>query len=319
MDRLQAIPVSTRKPRDVDWPLLEGATALAAEPRLLQAGRGQRLLLWSRQLSPRATLLTSSFEALRGLKEILGLERVALFVQSRNGRWMQGVVGTSPQGELVDERDIRHEVHAEDVALYEDLFAGKRAFEVFDNAPLVEHDEKGTHVLGRGWLAKTAVMAGEQPFGLLYNDSAFSGAPFNQETQELIALFAELIAEPLRGARERSLRDVRAGSSSMVRECVELLHADPGRSNADLAKELGLRSNRLGRVFSKEMGESLLDYRNNLRLERFFELVDSAEQSGETPSLLDLALAAGFGSYSQFHRIFSARFGRSPRRLLDPE
>ena len=52
----------------------------------------------------------------------------------------------------------------------------------------------------------------------------------------------------------------------------------------------------------------LVEYRNHLRLERFQVLVD---RGGE--NLLEAALAAGFGSYAQFHRVFRAVRGSTPR------
>ncbi|HXU64750.1 MAG TPA: helix-turn-helix domain-containing protein, partial [Polyangia bacterium] len=52
-------------------------------------------------------------------------------------------------------------------------------------------------------------------------------------------------------------------------------------------------------------------YRNRLRLDRFWLLVD-----GGRPSLLEAALAAGFGSYAQFHRVFRAQRHVTPREYL---
>jgi transcriptional regulator GlxA family with amidase domain len=103
-----------------------------------------------------------------------------------------------------------------------------------------------------------------------------------------------------------------------VSECIELLSRKPGLSNGELAKHQRVSAHRLSREFQNEMGLSLLDYRNELRLERFFALVGAAENDGRALSLVELALEAGFGSYSQFHRVFSGRFGRSPRDHLQP-
>ena len=58
---------------------------------------------------------------------------------------------------------------------------------------------------------------------------------------------------------------------------------------------------RLARVFKAEMGMSLVEYRNRLRLDRFTALLDTGHRN-----LLEAALAAGFGSYAQFHRVFRA-------------
>jgi AraC-like DNA-binding protein len=44
---------------------------------------------------------------------------------------------------------------------------------------------------------------------------------------------------------------------------------------------------------------------------RFIEIVDAGQST-----LLAAALAAGFGSYSQCHRAFSAAFGCTPRAFF---
>jgi len=65
----------------------------------------------------------------------------------------------------------------------------------------------------------------------------------------------------------------------------------------------------LTRSFKRHAGSSIVEYRNELRLARF---LSQATRQG----LLEAALGAGFGSYAQFHRVFRARFGKSPRQYL---
>jgi len=74
---------------------------------------------------------------------------------------------------------------------------------------------------------------------------------------------------------------------------------------------LAASSARLARVFRAELGVSLVQYRNRLRLERFFELV---EHRGGNFS--DAAHTAGFGSYAQFHRVFRKLVGTTPREYV---
>jgi transcriptional regulator GlxA family with amidase domain len=78
-----------------------------------------------------------------------------------------------------------------------------------------------------------------------------------------------------------------------------------------LASRLDISVSRLARVFKAEMGMSLVEYRNRLRLERFQVLLDSGGDN-----LLAAALAAGFGSYAQFHRVFRAIRGTTPSVYL---
>jgi AraC-like DNA-binding protein len=59
------------------------------------------------------------------------------------------------------------------------------------------------------------------------------------------------------------------------------------------------------------MGLSLVEYRNRLRLDR----VDALIGKGGT-TLLQAALASGFGSYAQFHRVFRGVRRMTPREFL---
>ena len=97
----------------------------------------------------------------------------------------------------------------------------------------------------------------------------------------------------------------------VVVKAVQILSKDPAMTGEVLGKKLGLSPSRLARVFKSEMGMSLVEYRNRLRLERFSVLLD---KSGE--NLLAAALEAGFGSYAQFHRVFVALRGSTPGKYL---
>jgi len=79
-------------------------------------------------------------------------------------------------------------------------------------------------------------------------------------------------------------------------------------SNAELAARVNLSTHRLSRLFKLQMGTRLVEFRNRQRLQRFLlELGD-----GETRNLLGLALEVGFGSYTQFNRVFKRVMGCSP-------
>ena len=77
---------------------------------------------------------------------------------------------------------------------------------------------------------------------------------------------------------------------------------------ASLALQVGLSTHRLSRLFKQQIAMSLTDFRNNCRLERFLELY----QYGQTKTMLDAALQAGFGSYAQFYRVFKQITGMTP-------
>jgi AraC-like DNA-binding protein len=104
---------------------------------------------------------------------------------------------------------------------------------------------------------------------------------------------------------------IRSSKHRAVSATVAMLAKDPSLGGKQIAGELGISVSRLARVFKRDMGMSLVEYRNRLRLDRFWLLVD-----GGRPSLLEAALAAGFGSYAQFHRVFRAQRQVTPREYL---
>ncbi len=89
-----------------------------------------------------------------------------------------------------------------------------------------------------------------------------------------------------------------------------LSRADAPEDLDELAKRVGWSPSRLSRRFNQQLGVSIADYRNRIRLERFLALY------GPATTVLDAALEAGFGSYPQFHRVFRQFLGVAPRTYL---
>lgn len=105
----------------------------------------------------------------------------------------------------------------------------------------------------------------------------------------------------------------RSGDPTVVHPVVAralfLMHGDGlllGRE--ELAQLCHVSPTHLSRLFVQELGQSLQELRNRKRIGRFTELM----ASGYCDSLTRAALEAGFGSYSQFHRVFTRLTGRSP-------
>ena len=98
-----------------------------------------------------------------------------------------------------------------------------------------------------------------------------------------------------------------------VEQAAKLLHADPCAFDLSLlAQKVGLSASRLSRLFGRQMGLNLVDYRQRRLVERFLELFARHPHR----KLASLALQAGFGSYPQFHRVFRKLMGRSPADFL---
>lgn len=107
----------------------------------------------------------------------------------------------------------------------------------------------------------------------------------------------------------------RAGDSSAgsdvhpaVERAARLLRGrDAPESLPELAAQVGLSAPRLSALFRRQTGVSLVEFRNTQRLERFLRLYGRGRLA-----VLEAALEAGFGSYPQFHRVFTRRMGCSP-------
>jgi len=79
-------------------------------------------------------------------------------------------------------------------------------------------------------------------------------------------------------------------------------------SLAELARHAGLSPARLSRLFKRQTGIALVDFRNRQRIEQFLAIYGA----GQRTTMLEAALEAGFGSYPQFHRVFKRVLGCSP-------
>lgn len=83
----------------------------------------------------------------------------------------------------------------------------------------------------------------------------------------------------------------------------------------EIARHSGLSPSHLSRLFKEQMGTSISHYRNSARLTKFFGIYGN----GKGRSLTEAIYEAGFGSYSQFFKVFRNNYGYSPnqfKRLL---
>jgi AraC-like DNA-binding protein len=156
--------------------------------------------------------------------------------------------------------------------------------------------------------------------GMLASDGALFQTPVSEAKQAQAAVFCSLLAnlvELKRDANGQNPAPFRArhpraiARSEVVSRAVELIRRESSLNRNELARRLGTSSSRLGKAFKSEMGFSVRDYRNRLRLETFLGLVDRGGAN-----LMQAALDAGFGSYAQFHRVFRSLLGSTPREYL---
>lgn len=94
-----------------------------------------------------------------------------------------------------------------------------------------------------------------------------------------------------------------------VNKASKLIMGGMGKDDLQfLAREVGLSPSRLSRLFKRQMGISLTTFRNRCRVEHFLDLYGV----GQTRTMLNSALEAGFGSYAQFYRVFRQIMGGNP-------
>jgi AraC-like DNA-binding protein len=107
--------------------------------------------------------------------------------------------------------------------------------------------------------------------------------------------------------RAHGFRGVRPVGHTLTRRSLRFVNEQPEISRDEIARRLHGSPGEVSRHFHSDMGLPLSVYRARVRLLRFIRLVDGGS------GFLHAALAAGFGSYSQCHRVFQATLGCAPR------
>jgi len=302
--------------RRVDWMCILGPEEAPVPQLAHQPLRGQLANLLS--AFDELVALDDPDAILRRAVEVahkrIGLDRAAIFLIDRDRNLMLGTWGSDLRGGVVDEHHIMYEVsHTDREALRRSEEDGAH-FTVFNNCPIVEHRDGNTHVAGRGWVACTPIRSARGPLGIMFNDSGLSGCPVDDVKQGHAAILCSLLGtllDPVRGLIVGGASDKGPSNTRLGSAAVSMLSKDPTMGGKQIAARLDISLSRLARVFKAQLGMSLVEYRNRLRLERFSVLMDQ----GRT-NLLGAALAAGFGSYAQFHRVFRALRKTSPRNYL---
>jgi len=257
-------------------------------------------------------LLRQSVEVARSC---IGLERAGLYVADQApSKMLRGAWGTGICGETTDERELGHDFSETDRERMLDVQRHGARWLYFENADHIAQEPGRSVVIGRGWLAITPLVSEGELVGLLYNDTAFTHVPIDLGKQVRAAVFCSLLAQLIvsrrKGVSARPpQRETERGS--VVRQVQRALNHNPLVSGEHLARELNISAGYLARVFKTEVGVSLVEYRNRLRIERFLRLV---ERGGG--NLYEAAIEAGFGSYAQFHRVFRRQVGTTPREYV---
>ena len=301
-----------RARRRVDWPFI----LHAGEPLPLVRAGGKRpdareLAVAFRELASIRDADAVLRRAVEFARESIGVERAAIFLIDPEARLMMGTWGTDLDRRTVDEHHVMCEWSDDAREVFRRAAEDGVPWTLVENCPIVEQLESETRVVGRSWVACTPIFSARRPIGMMFNDAGRRATPVDEERQGLLAIlcaFVGVLLDLPAVANDRAAPF--RPTSKMVSAVVEELARSPSLSGASLARKHGVSVSRLARAFKAEMGISLVEHRNHLRLQRFFRLVK------EGRGLLAAALEAGFGSYAQFHRVFKGFHKSSPAVYL---
>ncbi len=112
--------------------------------------------------------------------------------------------------------------------------------------------------------------------------------------------------------RAHALRRRTQDLHSVTRRALNALYESPKLARSEIAQLARVYPTEVSRCFHDDMGMTLSAFRSRVRLVRFIEAVDAGAEN-----LLAAALEAGFGSYSQCHRVFQRTLGCTPRLFFE--
>jgi AraC-like DNA-binding protein len=248
-------------------------------------------------------------------RDRIGLKRAGIFLLDPSRGLMLGTWGMDVSCSVVDEHHIVYELCDTDLEALRRSETEGAHITVFENCPIIEHQGGETRIAGRGWVAKTPIRSMRGAIGMMFNDAALTDAVVDESKQTQTAVLCSILGTMLDPTRvwfgQRAVRPLESPSQRIVSATVAMLDQNPGMGGKEMAAVLNVSLSHLARVFKARKGMSLVEYRNRLRLDRFALLLDRGPIN-----LLEAAVEAGFGSYSQFYRVFRARLHASPRQYV---
>lgn len=246
-------------------------------------------------------------------RNVVGLERVAFYMRDADAETvlLRGTWGTGAHGETTSEQGLFHEISLEHVVRLLQARSSNPTSWCRRQALLYASDTGRSEVTGIGWIMVTPLLAFGHLVGVMYNDAAFTHTEADPIKQALAAVLCSMVSAEY--ARRVGPLDWKAGirrprRPTLAQRVQRALAADLRCTGRALAREFGVSGGFLAREFKREMGVSLVEYRNRARLECFQRLM---REQGPSLSLKQAASKAGFGSYAQFNRVHRSTFGVS--------
>lgn len=149
-----------------------------------------------RVLSLASELITSTDtddlcrRAVEALKTDLGLERCAIFLE--NDGYLFGTYGVDGHGRITDEHDQRIPMNDSIWKSRKRLIDRDKPRWIEIHGPHYEWDGEQIRAIGEGWIAITPILSSRGFLGVLFNDTAVSGARLDPLLQEVVTVFCSL-------------------------------------------------------------------------------------------------------------------------------
>ncbi len=154
--------------------------------------------------------------AVEKAREHLGIERCSIFLAAANGT-MHGTYGTDMQGRTTDERSVRFaqpdwsqwwQSRDKPARSDEENQHGRGArWKINESGNIYDWNGRFTAPVGRGWSVTTLIQSLHGPVGMFSNDAARSGAKFDPDKQEIVAVYCSLLGSLIEKKRsEEALR-----------------------------------------------------------------------------------------------------------------
>jgi AraC-like DNA-binding protein len=131
----------------------------------------------------------------------------------------------------------------------------------------------------------------------------------NSQSRHLLARVSRFCRQGVGAPHEHRSRLLHG---AVARARTLLCEPEGAPSLSVLSRRCGLEAGRLSRLFKQQMGLSMVQFRSHVRVQHFIRQLGH----GDRTTMLDAALASGFGSYAQFHRAFHQVTGYAPSEHL---
>jgi AraC family transcriptional regulator of arabinose operon len=160
------------------------------------------------------------------------------------------------------------------------------------------YEELFIHTLPDGYMRKRVYRRFQNLLHDSTDRSGFWSALCENALREIILLIAQRLEKKLDTRIEQALQIL----TQSMKEGVRI---------DDLAKAVGLSASRLSHLFKQEMGESIVEHLNRMKLRQAALLM---EHMGRTAT--EASLDVGFNNYNHFATLFRKGYGFSPRNFI---